>query len=284
MDPLQQLLAERACERLILDFVHRLDLGEPASVAELFTEDGRWEWPPPGDGRRSEGREALRRYFGARPADKLSRRVMSNIRVTVTSTDTAEATSYFTTYRIEGWTGGMVPAGPPVQVGHYEDTFRRVDGRWLLASRTLRLPFGGPSPHVGRGPLEPVRTDRAPFVPFADGSAPPLSQGVRSGPLLFTSGQGPLDPATGEMPADFGPQARQVLANVEAVVAAAGGDRRSVTRCTCYLADHTHFAEFNRVYREFFSDCSPLPARTTVVARPVREGVLVEMDAVAVVG
>ena len=58
MDPLQQLLAERACERLILDFVHRLDLGEPASVAELFTQDGRWEWPPPGDGRRSEGRGA----------------------------------------------------------------------------------------------------------------------------------------------------------------------------------------------------------------------------------
>jgi reactive intermediate/imine deaminase len=253
-------------------------------VAELFTEDGWWEWPPPGDGRRSEGREALRKYFGSRPADKLSRRVMSNIRVTVTSADTAEATSYFTTYRIEGWTGGMVPAGPPVQVGHYEDSFRRVDGRWLLASRTLCLPFGGPTPRVGRGPLEPVRTDRAPFVPFADGSAPPLSQGVRSGPLLFTSGQGPLDPATGQMPADFGAQARRVLANVEAVVAAAGGDRRSISRCTCYLADRTHFAEFNRVYREFFTDCSPLPARTTVVARPVRDGVLVEVDAVAVVG
>ena len=284
MDPLQQLLAERACERLILDFVHRLDLGEPASVAELFTEDGVWEWPSPGDGRRSEGREALRKYFGARPADKLSRRTMSNIRVTVTSADTAEATSYFTTYRIEGWTDGMVPAGPPVQVGHYEDTFRRVDGQWLLASRVLHLPFGGPTPHVGRGPLEPVRTGRAPFVRFADGSEPPLSQGVRSGPLLFTSGQGPLDAATGEMLPGFGAQARQVLANVEAVVAAAGGDRRSITRCTCYLADRTHFAEFNRVYREFFADCSPLPARTTVVARLVREGVLVEVDAVAVVG
>ncbi|MEU6254055.1 RidA family protein [Streptomyces sp. NPDC047043] len=111
-----------------------------------------------------------------------------------------------------------------------------------------------------------------------------MSQGVRSGPLVFTSGQGPLDPATGEMPADLAAQARQVLANVEAVVAAAGGDRRSITRCTCYLADPAHFAEFNRVYREFFADCTPLPARTTVVARLVREGVLVEVDAVAVVG
>lgn len=239
---------------------------------------------PPGDGRRSEGREELRAYFGSRPPDKLSRRVMSNIRVTVTSADTAEATSYFTTYRVEGWSGGMVPTGPPVQVGHYQDTFRRVDDRWLLASRTLHLPFGGPTPRQGRGPLEPVSTDRAPFVPFADGSPPPLSQGVRSGPWLFTSGQGPLDPATGEMSADFGAQARQALTNVEAVVAAAGGDRRSITRCTCYLADRTHFAEFNRVYREFFTDCSPLPARTTVVVRPVREGVLVEVDAVAALG
>ncbi|GAA3821145.1 hypothetical protein GCM10022403_063210 [Streptomyces coacervatus] len=74
---------------------------------------------------------------------------------------------------------------------------------------------------------------------------------------MFTCGQGPLDPA--------------------------GGDRRSITRCTCYLADRGHFAEFNRVYREFFADCAPLPARTTVVAQLVREGVLVEVDAMAVV-
>ncbi|SOD86945.1 nuclear transport factor 2 family protein [Streptomyces sp. Ag109_G2-15] len=152
MDPLEQLLAERACERLILDFVHRLDLGEPASVAGLFTEDGSWEWPPPGDGRRVVGREALGSYFGSRPADRLSRRLMSNVLVTVTSTDTASAVSYFSTYRVDGYDecdGGIVPAGPPVQVGHYEDTFRRVDdGTWLLASRTLHLPFGGPTPKV----------------------------------------------------------------------------------------------------------------------------------------
>ena len=277
MEPLERLLAERACERLILDFVHRLDLGEPASVAELFTEDGVWAWPAPGDGRRIEGRDALRTYFGSRPADRLSRRTMSNVLVTVTSADTASATSYFTTYRVDGHTGAMLPAGPPFQVGHYEDTFRRShDGSWLLATRTLVLPFGG-------GPVR-VRTDAAPFIPFPDGTEPPLSQGVRTGPYLFTSGQGPLDPATGDMPADFAAQAQQVLANVEAVVAAAGGDRHSIVRCTCYLADHAHFGDFNRVYRDFFAGSSPLPARTTVVVRPVREGVLVEVDAVAVVG
>ncbi|MFC8345030.1 nuclear transport factor 2 family protein [Streptomyces sp. NPDC057280] len=156
MDPLERLLAERACERLIIDFVHRLDLGEPGSVAELFTEDGVWEWPPPGgDGRRAEGREALRTYFGSRPADRLSRRVMSNILVTVTSPDTATATSYFTTYRVDGHEGdgqGPVPPGPPVQVGQYEDEFRRsAEGTWLLAARRLRLPFGGPTPVVRAG-------------------------------------------------------------------------------------------------------------------------------------
>ncbi|MGW3205354.1 nuclear transport factor 2 family protein [Streptomyces sp. NPDC001135] len=149
MDPLRTLVAQHACERLVIDFVHRLDLGEPSSVAELFTEDGSWEWPPPGDGRRIEGREALRAYFGSRPAGRLSRRLMSNVLVTVTGRTTATAVSYFSTYRVDGYAGGMVPAGPPVQVGHYEDTFRRADGRWLIASRTLRLPFAGDTPKAG---------------------------------------------------------------------------------------------------------------------------------------
>jgi hypothetical protein len=144
LDPLQRLLAERACERVILDFVRRLDLGEPSSVAELFTEDGTWEWPD-GD-RLVEGRGALRKYFGSRPAGRLSRRLMSNVLVTLTSPGTAISTAYFTTYRIDGHHGGPVPAGPPVQVGHYEDNFRVVDGSWLIASRTLFLPFGGSTP------------------------------------------------------------------------------------------------------------------------------------------
>jgi hypothetical protein len=146
MDPLEQLLAEHACRRLITDFVHRLDLGDPGSVAELFTEDGSWAWPPPGDGRRVGGRPALRAYFGSRPAGRLSRRLMSNVLVTVTGADTATAVSYFSTHRVDGHAGGLMSAGPPVQVGHYEDLFRRVDDRWLIAARTLHLAFGGPTP------------------------------------------------------------------------------------------------------------------------------------------
>ncbi len=69
--------------------------------------------------------------------------------MTVTSASTAEATTYFTTYRVDGHTGGTVPPRPPVQVGHYEDVFRRTDGRWLLARRTLFLAFAGPTDRLG---------------------------------------------------------------------------------------------------------------------------------------
>jgi hypothetical protein len=140
LDPLSRIVAERECERLIIDFVRRLDLGEPGSVAELFTADGVWEWP---DGnRRIEGRDALRRYFGSRPADRLSRRMMTNILVSLTSATTAGAISYLVTYRVDGYAGGMVAPRLPVNIGHYEDAFANVDGTWLLARRVTVLPFG----------------------------------------------------------------------------------------------------------------------------------------------
>lgn len=141
MPPVERMLAERACERIIVDFIHRLDLGDPSSVAELFTPDGVWHWPF-GD-RRVEGREALRAYFGSRPADRLSRRLMTNILVTLESEATATAFSYLTTYRVDGYTGGMIEPILPANVGHYEDVFRKIDGDWLLARRTVYLPFGG---------------------------------------------------------------------------------------------------------------------------------------------
>ncbi|MGW2090319.1 nuclear transport factor 2 family protein [Streptomyces sp. NPDC001880] len=141
LDQMERLFAERACERLIVEFVRRLDLGDPSSVADLFTPDGVWEWPH-GD-RKVEGREALRSYFGSRPKDRLSRRMSTNILVTVNSVSTATATSYFATYRVDGYTDGMVPPRLPVNVGHYEDTFRKIEDTWLLTSRVTHLPFGG---------------------------------------------------------------------------------------------------------------------------------------------
>ncbi|WP_416986366.1 nuclear transport factor 2 family protein [Streptomyces sp. T028] len=146
MDPIAQLLAERACQRLLLDLVRRLDLDEPGSVAELFTEDGVWTWPE-GD-RLVKGRAALRAHFGSRPADRHARRLMADVRVEVTSPDTARAMSYFTTYRVDA-EPPTVPAPTPVGIGHYEDTLRRTpDGSWLLAARTLRLPCDRPTPRL----------------------------------------------------------------------------------------------------------------------------------------
>ncbi|MFE2481475.1 nuclear transport factor 2 family protein, partial [Streptomyces sp. NPDC059389] len=87
----------------------------------------------------------LRSFRSQRPADRLSRRICTNILVTVTSADTAAAISYFTTYRVDGYSEGLIPPRPPVQVGHYEDTFRKVDDTWLLTTRTLFLSFAGPT-------------------------------------------------------------------------------------------------------------------------------------------
>lgn len=152
--PVERMLAERACERIIVEFIHRLDLGEPGSVAELFTDDGVWHWPS-GD-RRVEGREALRAYFASRPADRLSRRLMTNILVTVESETTARAVSYLTTYRVDGYSGGMIEPRLPVNVGHYEDAFRKIDGTWFLTSRTVFLPFGGGTERLPAPNASPV--------------------------------------------------------------------------------------------------------------------------------
>jgi hypothetical protein len=70
----------------------------------------------------------------------------TNILVDVETPTTATATTYFATYRVDGYTEGtLVLPRLPANVGHYEDTFRKVDGTWLLARRVLVLPFGGPT-------------------------------------------------------------------------------------------------------------------------------------------
>ncbi|MGW0212020.1 RidA family protein [Streptomyces sp. NPDC003233] len=110
-----------------------------------------------------------------------------------------------------------------------------------------------------------------------------MSQAIRVGDLVFTSGQGPLDPETHAIPDDFCEQARQVLHNLVAVVGAAGSRKDLIVKCTCYLRGRGDFATFNRVY-EFFADCPQFPARTTVATQLVRDGVRVEIDGVAAVG
>lgn len=117
----------------------------------------------------------------------------------------------------------------------------------------------------------------APDAPAAIG---PYVHAVRSGELLFCSGQVPLDPKTGEIvgttPAE---QARQVLENLSAVLTAAGGTLQNVVRTTVYLTDMGAFGPVNDVYGEFFAQDPPARVAVGVAALP--RGAQVEIDAVA---
>ena len=102
-------------------------------------------------------------------------------------------------------------------------------------------------------------------ITAAKGAKPagPYSHAITcSGTLVFVSGQGPSNPATGEMPDTFKEAARQTLENVKVIVEAAGATMADVVKVHAYLRDMDDFATFNEVYRTFFSD--PYPARTTV--------------------
>ncbi|MEP0773023.1 MAG: RidA family protein [Acidobacteriota bacterium] len=124
-------------------------------------------------------------------------------------------------------------------------------------------------------PLATVATDRAPAA------VGPYSQAIIAGELVFVSGQIPLDPATGQLvEGDFAAQVEQVLRNLDAVLTAAGCERRQVAKVTVYLTDLGRFAEMNAVYERFFGDHRPARAAVEVSALP--RGAAVEMEAVAV--
>jgi 2-iminobutanoate/2-iminopropanoate deaminase len=107
----------------------------------------------------------------------------------------------------------------------------------------------------------------------------PYSHAVRTGGLLFCSGQIPLDPATGEIAgATPGDQARRCLENLAAVCAAGGAGLGDAVRITIYLTDMGAFSEVNDVYATFF-ETDP-PARVAIGVAALPKGALVEMDAV----
>ncbi|HEY1273304.1 MAG TPA: RidA family protein [Thermoleophilaceae bacterium] len=108
----------------------------------------------------------------------------------------------------------------------------------------------------------------------------PYSQAIRTGSLLFCSGQIPLDPSTGELvKEDVVGQARRCLENLEAVCSAAGTSLAEAVRCTVYLTDMGDFARVNDVYGEFFADAEP-PARVAIQAAGLPRGADVEIDAI----
>ncbi len=119
----------------------------------------------------------------------------------------------------------------------------------------------------------------------APAPAPVFSQGVRRGPILQVSGQGPADPATGIYlhGGDVAAQTTRTLANVEAVLAAGGASFEDVIMIRVYLTTRDHFAPMNAAYGDFLADrCEVLPARTTVFVGLPDEEMLIEIDALAV--
>ena len=107
----------------------------------------------------------------------------------------------------------------------------------------------------------------------------PYSQGMTVGNLVFTSGQIPVDPATGAPAGDtIDTQTEQSCKNVAAILAAAGSDMTKVVKTTCFLADMADFAKFNEIYAKYFVSC---PARSCVAAKALPKGVLCEIEAIA---
>jgi len=124
-----------------------------------------------------------------------------------------------------------------------------------------------------------VVTDKAP------GAIGAYSQGIVYQNLVFTSGQLPMDPATGMMVSgDVAEQARQALANVKAVLEEAGSSLSRVVKVTIFLADISHFGAVNEVYKEFFeAQDAAFPARSVVQAAALpKPDALLEIEAIGV--
>lgn len=117
-------------------------------------------------------------------------------------------------------------------------------------------------------------------TPQAPAAIGPYSQAVQIGNLVFTSGQIPIDPATGTLvQGGIKEQTRRSLANVKAVLEAAGLSMDKVVKTTVFMADMNDFADMNSVYAEFFSE--PYPARSAVAVKTLPKGALVEVEVVA---
>ena len=118
-------------------------------------------------------------------------------------------------------------------------------------------------------------------TPAAPAAIGPYSQAIKSGSLLFLSGQIPLDPATGTL-VDGGieAQTRQVFANIAAILAAAGASFAHVVSATVYVADMNDFARVNEIYATYFA--APAPARATVQVARLPKDSLVEIQVTAV--
>ena len=106
----------------------------------------------------------------------------------------------------------------------------------------------------------------------------PYSQAIRSGGLLFCSGQIPVDPATGSIPEGVEAQAEQALLNVKNLIEAAGASIDNVVKTTVFIKDMNDFATINGIYAKYFTE--PFPARSCVEVARLPKDVLLEVEAI----
>ncbi len=122
--------------------------------------------------------------------------------------------------------------------------------------------------------IKTVATENAPAA------IGPYSQAIVCGDMVFTSGQIPINPASGNVEAvTIEEQAEQVMKNLGAVLAAAGSSFEKAVKTTCFLADIADFAAFNAVYAKYFTT---KPARSCVAVKDLPKGVKIEVEVIAV--
>ena len=121
--------------------------------------------------------------------------------------------------------------------------------------------------------MKPIATTNAP------GAIGPYSQGYEVNGIIYTSGQIPVNPATGEILEGIEAQTEQSCKNVGAILEAAGSGFDKVFKTTCFLAEIADFAAFNEVYAKYFTS---KPARSCVAVKDLPKGVLCEIEAVAI--
>jgi 2-iminobutanoate/2-iminopropanoate deaminase len=121
--------------------------------------------------------------------------------------------------------------------------------------------------------MKKISTDKAPAA------IGPYSQAIVHGDIVFTSGQIPINPATGNVEAEgIAAQTEQVMKNLGEVLSAAGSSYEKAIKTTCFLANISDFAAFNEVYAKYFTE---KPARSCVAVKDLPKGVLVEVEVIA---
>ena len=126
--------------------------------------------------------------------------------------------------------------------------------------------------------MNQMKTISTPAAPAAIG---PYSQAIEANGFVFTSGQLPINPATGQFPeGGIKEQTRQSLENARAILHEAGLDMKNVVKTLVFLASMDDFAAMNEVYSSFFSE--PFPARSAVAVKTLPKGALVEIECIAV--